>query len=197
MPQSLVDIGTAALPPMDVAAAFGEIPGERLARSHRREVHGNRPVPVAGCIGRRVLIIGVVMIIADIDDYLRPVFRPGVVKDNIASARHKQFLKQVGDLGLKILVTEMDVHDQKLPADVQARDQAVAAVYYNYLSGMLAEKAVIAVLTWGLCNKYTWLNSRHPRPDGLPIRPLPFDENMNPTPVWDAIARALDDAPPR
>ena len=116
---------------------------------------------------------------------------------NIACASHKHFLKQVGDLGLKILVTEMDVHDQKLPADVQARDQAVAAVYYNYLSGILAEKAVIAILTWGLCNKYTWLNSRHARADGLPIRPLPYDENMNPTPVWDAIARAIDDAPLR
>lgn len=116
---------------------------------------------------------------------------------NIACASHQRFLKQVGDLGLKILVTEMDVHDQKLPADVQARDQAVAAVYYNYLSGILAEKSVIAILTWGLSNRYTWLNSRHPRPDGLPIRPLPFDEDMNPTPVWDAIARAFDDAPSR
>lgn len=116
---------------------------------------------------------------------------------NIAGPGFKQFLGQVSDLGLKILVTEMDVGDQDLPYDIGARDQAVADRYFQYLECVLAQQNVLAVLTWGLSNKYTWLPYSFPRPDKAPMRPLPLDANMKPTPAWSAIARAFDDAPSR
>jgi endo-1,4-beta-xylanase len=116
---------------------------------------------------------------------------------NIAGAHFKQFLNQITDMGLKILITEMDVRDFRLPNDIGARDKAVAERYYEFLHTVLTQKSAIAVLTWGLTNRYTWTAHNSPRADGAPVRPLPFDEDMNPTPVWDAIARAIDDAPSR
>ena len=116
---------------------------------------------------------------------------------NIAGPHFQRFLDEVSDLGLKILVTEMDVSDNKLPNDIAARDQAVADLYFKYLSAVLARKSVVAVLTWGMSDKYTWIAQSNPRPDKAPLRPLPYDSNMNPKPAWYAIARAIDNAPQR
>jgi len=116
---------------------------------------------------------------------------------NIAGPHFERFLDEVSDLGLKILVSEMDVSDNKLPNDIAARDQAVADQYYQYLSAVLARKSVVAVLTWGMSDKYTWIAKSNARPDKAPLRPLPYDSNMNPKPAWYAIARAIDNAPQR
>lgn len=107
------------------------------------------------------------------------------------------FLSEVADLGLKILVTELDVSDQALPADPGQRDRHIAQLYRDYLSVMLDEIATIAVLTWGLSDRYTWLSSFAPRSDGNAVRPLPLDDQLNRKPAWNAIAQALDQAPVR
>ena len=109
----------------------------------------------------------------------------------------RNFLHDIADLGLKIIITELDVADHKLPRDIQIRDRMVADAYYEYLSVVLDEPAVIGVLTWGLSDRYTWLSQRRPRPDGAPVRPLPLDADLNRKPAWYAIARAFDNAPPR
>lgn len=109
----------------------------------------------------------------------------------------RKFLNDVASLGLKIIITEMDVKDRTLPVDIQERDRIIAAAYEDYLSTVLDEPAVIAVLTWGLSDRYTWLSEFRPRPDKLPVRPLPFDADMNRKLAWNAIARAFDQAPKR
>jgi endo-1,4-beta-xylanase len=109
----------------------------------------------------------------------------------------REFLADVASLGLKILITELDVEDKDLPADIELRDRRVAEVYEEYLSVVLDEPAVIAVLTWGLSDRYTWLSKYAARPDGLPVRPLPLDVNYRPKPAWNAMARAFDAAPQR
>jgi endo-1,4-beta-xylanase len=116
---------------------------------------------------------------------------------NIAGPNFQRFLREVSDLGLKIMVTELDVRDFNLPADVAVRDRIVADKYHDYLSVVLSEKAVIAVLTWGLSDKHTWISQYFPRKDNIPVRPLPLDSNLNPKLAWNATARAFDEAPPR
>ena len=111
--------------------------------------------------------------------------------------KFREFLKNVASLGLKIMITELDVTDDKLPANVTQRDRIIAAVYEDYLSVALSEKAVISVTTWGLSDRYTWLKDVKPRGDKLSVRPLPFDLEHKPKLVWNAIARALDRAPRR
>jgi endo-1,4-beta-xylanase len=107
------------------------------------------------------------------------------------------FLRALADMGLKILITELDVTDSDVAGDVEMRDQRVAQIYYDYLSAMLPEKSVIAVLTWGLSDRYTYLTKYKPRKDGGPVRPLPLDSNFSAKAAWDSIARAFDEAPPR
>lgn len=104
----------------------------------------------------------------------------------------RTFLRDVASLGLKILITELDVVDTDLPADVATRDRIVASAYDNYLSVVLDEPAVIGVLTWGLSDRYTWLSKFSPRPDKAAVRPLPFDTAMKPKLAWYAMARAFD-----
>jgi endo-1,4-beta-xylanase len=116
---------------------------------------------------------------------------------NVAGAHFKDFLHQISDMGLKILVTEMDVRDQNLPNDVGMRDQSVANAYYQYLSTVLAHRSVVAVLTWGVSDRYTWTGNASPRPDRAQVRPLPYDTSMNQKPAWYAIAKAFDGAPSR
>lgn len=116
---------------------------------------------------------------------------------NFNPEKFREFLRNVASLGLKILITEMDVTDKKLPKDIITRDRIVAGVYHDYLSTALDERAVIAVLTWGLSDGYTWLAEFQPRSDGARVRPLPLDANLNRTLAWNAIANAFDHAPPR
>lgn len=94
-------------------------------------------------------------------------------------------------MGLKVLITELDVNDRTQPADIPARDAAVAATYSAYLKQVLADDAVTAVLTWGITDRYTWLNSASGRKDKLHERCLPFDEDLKPTPAFAAEVEAL------
>ncbi len=109
----------------------------------------------------------------------------------------KRFLQEVSDLGLAILITEMDVFDQSMVGDIAQRDALVAARYDTHLRFMLQFTSVKAVLTWGLSNRYTWLTAHSPRKDGLPVRPLPFDADLKPTAACEAIRLAFEEAPAR
>ena len=108
------------------------------------------------------------------------------------------FLKSISDMGLKILVTELDVQDKGLPADPKARDQAVAQSYSTFLNAVLSNTNVILVETWGLSDKYTWLTKHAPRDDGQDVRVLPYDASFQPkSAIYQAIEQAFDAAPPR
>ncbi|NJN87374.1 MAG: endo-1,4-beta-xylanase [Leptolyngbyaceae cyanobacterium SL_7_1] len=145
----------------------------------------------------------VVELLAGLIDNGVPVHALGIQSHLTGGADYGQFehlrpfLSDVASLGLQILVTELDVSDQHLPADLQERDRQIATLYHDYLAVLLDEAAVIAVLTWGLSDRYTWLSSHAPRQDGNAVRPLPLDDQLNRKQAWNAIARALDQAPPR
>ena len=108
-----------------------------------------------------------------------------------------QFMQQVQSMGLKILLTEMDVNDRALPSDVPTRDKAVGKVYGDYLKLTLANPSTIALLTWGITDRYTWLNGEDSRKDKLPERALPFDADLRPVPAYVAEVEAVRGAPTR
>lgn len=109
----------------------------------------------------------------------------------------RRFLADVAALGLRISITEFDIDDQRLPADIAERDRQVADHARRFLDVALKERALTGFLTWGLSDRFTWLNVERPRADGLKKRPLPLDENLVRKPLWQAIARAFDKAPRR
>ncbi len=104
----------------------------------------------------------------------------------------KSFMAEVRGLGLQIFLTELDVNDRKLPPDVEARDKAVAECYRSFLDLALGEPAVTVLLTWGITDRYTWLNGEDARPDHLPERCLPFDRDYKPKSAFFAIRDCFD-----
>jgi endo-1,4-beta-xylanase len=111
--------------------------------------------------------------------------------------KFRAFLRDVASLGLKIMITEMDVADQHLPYDKNIRDDIVAIRYKEFLSVALDEPAVIAVITWGLSDKYTWLADVRPRDDKAPVRPLLLDTQFQRKLAWYTVTLAIDDCPKR
>jgi endo-1,4-beta-xylanase len=106
-----------------------------------------------------------------------------------------KFLKEIAKLNLQAFVTELDVDDQFMPADIAERDRLVANLYRSYLDVVLRHNCVKAVLTWCLSDRDSWLQGFRPRPDHLPQRPLPFDADLNPKPAFFALRDALASRP--
>ncbi|TWI67427.1 endo-1,4-beta-xylanase [Pseudoduganella lurida] len=122
-----------------------------------------------------------------------------------ASARRKglddwrRFLDEVTAMDLDLLITEFDVSDRTLPADITTRDATVAAVARDFLDLTLSYPRCRDFLTWGLSDDVSWLQTwaEAKRPDGLPSRPCPYDAQLRPKPLRDAIAAALRGMPQR
>ena len=106
-------------------------------------------------------------------------------------AAWRGFLDAVTGMGYRLLITEFDVHDRGLPADIATRDRAVADYARGYLDLMLSYPQLGDVLAWGMTDRFSWLQGRTPRADGLPKRPCPYDADFRPKKLRGAIADAL------
>jgi endo-1,4-beta-xylanase len=102
-----------------------------------------------------------------------------------------KFLLEVEKLNLQVYITELDVDDQFMPADIPERDRQVAEIYRSFLDTVLRHNSVKAVLTWCLSDRDSWLQSFRPRKDALSQRPLPFDAQLNPKPAFFALRDSL------
>ncbi|TGX40163.1 glycosyl hydrolase [Sphingomonas naasensis] len=103
----------------------------------------------------------------------------------------RAFLDEVTGLGYKLVISELDVRDTGLPADVATRDQAVAEYARGYLDLMLGYPQLRDVLVWGMSDKYSWLQSFEPRADGQLRRACPYDAALQPKPMQNAIHAAI------
>lgn len=110
-----------------------------------------------------------------------------------------RFLADIRALGLKVIISELDVPDYRLPADAATRDTATARELRQFLDVALAEPAVVAVVCWGLSDRYSWLNSfaETTRRDGLPARGHPWDDQLRPKALHRELLAALQAAPGR
>lgn len=117
------------------------------------------------------------------------------------AAEWRGFLREVEALGLSVLVSELDVNDRALPAEITPRDAAVADLTRRFLDATLDCRAVRAVITWTLSDRHSWIRrgqeAHHRRADGAVPRPLPLDDQLRRKPMWQAIAAAFDHAPNR
>jgi endo-1,4-beta-xylanase len=103
------------------------------------------------------------------------------------------FLRSVRELGLAVLVTELDVREaQQLPPDLPSRDAAVAERVRQVI-GTALDGGCRTVLTWGLSDKDSWLAQDRDvmRKDGQLHRGLPLDEAGGRKPMWQALATAF------
>jgi endo-1,4-beta-xylanase len=119
-------------------------------------------------------------------------------KNSFSEESLRRFLADIAAHGLKITVTEMDVRERDYSLPVEERDRRVAREVTRYLDVVLDEPAVEGIVTWGLSDRYSWLNSKlnrslpsKLREGGVRSRGLPLDENLAPKPVTHAIVEAL------
>jgi endo-1,4-beta-xylanase len=143
--------------------------------------------------------------------FLERLRRDGVPIDGLGVEAHlapelpfnarelSRFLEHVADLGLAIYVTELDICDRHLPADIGRRDMLVASAARRFLDVALEQPATGAVLTWGLSDRYSWLSEYASvrREDGLRSRGLPLDEALQRKPLWSTLSTAFSAADPR
>jgi len=97
------------------------------------------------------------------------------------------FVSEMKSLGLAVHVTELDVIDEDLPPPIALRDAIVAARAHDFLKAVFAAVQPAVVATWGITDRYTWMPMWFKRRDGLPNRPLPFDRDYQPKPLWTVI----------
>jgi endo-1,4-beta-xylanase len=111
----------------------------------------------------------------------------------------RKFLDEVSGMGYDLLITELDVNDRRLPADIARRDAGVAAATRDYLDVTLAYPRLRDILVWGMSDNISWLQTwdEAPRTDKQPMRPTPFDAQLKAKPMRQAIADAIKAAPPR
>lgn len=102
-----------------------------------------------------------------------------------------RFVSDVKDMGLDVLVTELDVIDDQLPADIEERDAIAAKRVGALLGAILDVTRPTAVVTWGITDRYTWVPIWYKRADGQANRPLPLDEDYREKPMMRTIKQAV------
>ncbi len=109
------------------------------------------------------------------------------------AARLARFLREVAGMGLLIEVTELDIVDRLLPADLAVRDAEGAAMAADFLRVVLSQPASRMLVMWGLSDVQSWQQDSAfaRRRDGLPSRGHPLDREMQRKPLWHAIAGEL------
>lgn len=115
----------------------------------------------------------------------------------------RQFLEEVQNMGVDVLLTELDCSDKNIASRNDAeRDAEVAAHCKGYLDLTLSFTNVREVIVWSLADKHSYMNrdsypERRRRIDGLPMRGHPFDDRLRPKPMLDALSSSLRHAPLR
>ena len=94
---------------------------------------------------------------------------------------------EIHSLGLTVHVTELDVIDQDLPGPIAQRDAIVASRAHDFLDAIVTAAKPSIIATWGITDRYSWVPIWYKRRDGLPNRPLPFDADYQPKPLWNVI----------
>ncbi|PWC29844.1 endo-1,4-beta-xylanase [Teichococcus aestuarii] len=103
------------------------------------------------------------------------------------------FLAELRQMGLAVLITELDVREAPSPPqDMGARDALVAERAHAFVATAL-EGGVRTILTWGLSDKYSWLATEPAVAlrDGRTHRGLPLDAEWRRKALWEALARAF------
>jgi endo-1,4-beta-xylanase len=101
----------------------------------------------------------------------------------LAGAEFTSFVKEVRSMGLKILITELDLDVGKLRGDAEDKVKLAQNYVKAYLDMVQDSGPVDTLLTWGLSDRYTWLHQSQPKLAGC----LPLDADYNRGPLWETL----------
>jgi endo-1,4-beta-xylanase len=147
------------------------------------DAHRNALAMVRGLVQRRVPIQAV-----GLESHLQ-------AWQGVENAAQDRFIRSVRDLGLQILITELDVNDTRIDGSIIDRDRTVASMYFDYLMKIVPQAACEQVVFWTPWDGSDWLDSCHGRDydrvDGDRHRPGLVDLDMQLKPAYYSAARAL------
>ncbi|MCT2583569.1 endo-1,4-beta-xylanase [Actinophytocola sp. S1-96] len=97
----------------------------------------------------------------------------------------RQNIQRFADLGVDVKITELDVR-VSTPAD--ANELATQATYYrNVIDACLAVSRCDQLTVWGFTDKHSWVPDTFPGEGAA----LPYDQNYQPKPAYQALHDAL------
>jgi endo-1,4-beta-xylanase len=112
-----------------------------------------------------------------------------------------RFVMAIQELGLQVLVTEMDINDTRITGTPDARQEAVGNDYYDYLVDVLPVSHVKHLIFWSPTNRNNWYDraalteSNMRRADGGQHYPGLLNSEMQPTHAYWAVQAALRKVP--
>lgn len=101
-------------------------------------------------------------------------------------------IRRLGELGLWVNISELDVNLCDLPGDPSTKFEVQRQRYHDVVAACLTVPRCHAITLWGVTDKYSWLNRFMPcnSPDQSPWG-LPWDDSYVRKPAWSGIVDAL------
>jgi endo-1,4-beta-xylanase len=103
-----------------------------------------------------------------------------------ASADIAGNLRRLGELGLLVNISEMDVRVARLAGDVSSRLAEQRRVYHDVTAACVAEPRCHALTFWGFTDLHSWIDGAYGPDD-----PLLFDESYGAKPAYHGVLDAL------
>ncbi|KAL7535201.1 hypothetical protein ACHAXR_006335 [Thalassiosira sp. AJA248-18] len=99
----------------------------------------------------------------------------------------KRQIRRIGELGLKVNISEMDVRVSKLPNNESgSREFAQTEIYQDILTAALSEPAFDGIWLWGFTDRHTWVKNFY-----YDDAPLIFSENYERKASYAGVKAAL------
>jgi endo-1,4-beta-xylanase len=102
-------------------------------------------------------------------------------------ARVEEAIRRLGELGLDVHISELDVPIWYLGSTLEAKLARQAAAYRAIAAACQAQPACFRITTWGFTDRYTWRCCN--------AKPLAFDEEYRPKAAWGAMQEVLRPPP--
>lgn len=96
----------------------------------------------------------------------------------------QQQIHRLGNLGLRVNISEMDVRVSKLPPNL--RQIAQRQIYHDVLAAALSEACFDGIWLWGFTDRHTWVSSFY-----YDDEPLIFDEDYDRKEAYYGLREAL------
>ena len=80
------------------------------------------------------------------------------LKDPMISASRDAWVREIRDLGLEVLVTELDVNDSTATGSIPQRDAAVGDVYATYIKAIVPVAQCKRLIFWTICDQRNWMD---------------------------------------
>ncbi|HSN95423.1 MAG TPA: endo-1,4-beta-xylanase [Anaerolineaceae bacterium] len=104
-------------------------------------------------------------------------------------------MKRFGGLGVKVMITEMDVNLHEIQGTAQQKETIQQQLYSTMMTACIRSGVCTLFATWGVYDSESWIiynNSQwiyqYPVPDAAPLL---FDDNLDPKPAYFAVLEAL------